>query len=157
MQTLGQLIDQLTIVTLKHVHADSDDKKQSTSAQMKTLSSEISGYLRAVLEGDIEITSFPQNKVYKRVTEVVEPPDEEMGFGRLVAGLVESNVRMWNNQEFVYNFREVPEDERVPVIDKCAALNIHRNDYMDAIDRWFSKKLEALQEHQQPSHQPEHP
>lgn len=144
MQTLGQLIDQLVIVKLKNIHANTDEKRESTSKQVEILSAEIDGYLRAVFEGDVKVTSFPQNKVYSRVTSVVEPPDESMEFGRLIAGLVESNIRMWNNQEKIYEFDKIPEDQRADFINRSAALNIHRNEYMDAIDRWFTKQIEAL-------------
>ena len=75
---------------------------------------------------------------------IVSVPNEDMEFGRLVAGLVESNIRMWDNQDRIYDFDNIPEEERADFINRSAALNIHRNDYMDAIDRWFTRQVESL-------------
>lgn len=141
MKTLGELVDILTITQLKNAHADTEEKKRSTSEQIVKISKEISNYMNDVLAGNITDLEFPQNKVYKKKLSIIEDPSDDMSFGELVTGLSKANTLMWINQEYVYDFENVPEDQRVNVIDKCAALNIERSQYIDAINKWMAKNI----------------
>ena len=49
-----------------------------------------------------------------------------MELGELVGKLVEANHKMWINQDLVYKFKDIPEDKRVEVIERCCTLNIER-------------------------------
>jgi len=141
METLGSLVDKLTITQLKHYYADTEEKKNSTSEQIILLSGEIDDYMNSVLNGEVSIVEFPMNKVYRKPTVEIGSPSGDMAFGELVSKLAEINHKMWLNQEHVYNFEDVPEDKRVEVIDRCATLNVERNEFMDAINKWLAKKL----------------
>ncbi len=142
--TLGFLIDRLIITQLKNYYADTDAKKASTTQQVANLSEEIDAYLSLVMSGGAQKLTFEQNKVYTQHTTEVGDPTPDMEFSTLVSKLVEANHRMWKNQELVYHFAEVPEADRVDVMNRCCTLNIERNKFMDAIDAWFSKKMQYL-------------
>ena len=53
-------------------------------------------------------------------------------------------LSLWLNQNYVYSFEDVPEDKRVEVINRCATLNVERNEFMDAINKWFADKLGSI-------------
>lgn len=141
--TLGNLIDRLSITALKHYHADTDEKRESTKGQLAQLSKDVDDYLALVLSGQISDLTFPANKVYKKAVVVAGDPNPEDSLGTLISKLCEVNKRMWDNQENVYDFQRVPDNKRVEVIDVCASLNVERNQYIDAIDAKFAQMMSS--------------
>ena len=143
MITLGQLIDRLIITSLKHHFADTSDKKESTVSQIAKIQVAINQYMASVIKGDIPVgdLKFEQNKIYTQNTSEVGDPNDEMSLGELVNNLADANIQTWVNQEKVYKFREIPDDQKVEVIDRCATLNIERNRFIEAIDEWLTKTI----------------
>ena len=76
-------------------------------------------------------------------------------FGGLVDKLITVDMKMWNNQEFLYEVRRVPfeefqekytesEDKQKALFDsikKCCDLNYQRNQLIDEIDELLASLL----------------
>jgi hypothetical protein len=79
-------------------------------------------------------------------------------FGGLIDKLITVDMKMWNNQEFLYEVRRIsfeefqekytksPEKQRAlfESIKKCCDLNYQRNQLIDEIDMSLVEILEAL-------------
>jgi|TARA_B100002019_G_scaffold101791_2_gene87794 hypothetical protein len=79
-------------------------------------------------------------------------------FGGLIDKLITVDMKMWNNQEFLYEVRRIPfeefqekytdsEDKQKALfesIKKCCDLNFQRNVLIDEIDEMLVTVLEAV-------------
>lgn len=131
METLGSLVDKLSIVKLKQFHTDDRFKQISLEGQEKILIDEINDYIT----NPPDKLCFPANKVYSG--KIV--PCIGGTLGELIAELTKINIDLWHAQEKVYDFVNVPVDKKDIVIQDIAALNIQRNHCMEAIDKEFEK------------------
>jgi hypothetical protein len=134
-ETLGSLCDKLTIVKLKQWHTDDAARSASLAEQERRLSAEIDDFMQQALRGEIprERLSFAANKVYKPAGN--ETGAVSGGIGELVARLADVNCALWHQQEKVYEFETVPDDQKNNVIKQLALLNLERNQCIDGIDR----------------------
>lgn len=135
-ETLGSLCDKLSIVKLKQYHCDQEQKAQSLATQEQQLVTEIDVFLADALAGrtPVERLSFNANKVYKQVGNELCPVPEG-SFGEAFAELSKVNCDLWHEQEKVYEFEAVPNDEKNKVVKQLALLNLRRNQCIDAIDK----------------------
>lgn len=140
-ETLGSLCDKLTIVKLKQFHADDADKLESLSAQELQLQSEIDDFVSAALSGNIppERLTFSANKIYKQSGNTVA--DVLGSLGTSFSQLADVNCRLWHQQEYVYDFENVPQKEKNDVIKQLALLNLERTKCIDHIDKQFQELI----------------
>lgn len=134
-ETLGSLCDKLTIVKLKQWHTDDAARTASLAAQERQLSAEIDDYLARAAAGTIPVAqlSFAANKVFKQEGNTV--PAVSGGIGELFARLAQVNCALWHEQEKVYDFENVPAEQKDAVVKQLALLNLERNQCIDGIDR----------------------
>jgi hypothetical protein len=133
-ETLGMLCDKLTIVKLKQFHTDNTEKLASLENQATQLRNEIDEYIHDAVEKKIPVErmSFAANKVYKEEGNKVS--DVSGNFGEIVYQLADVNCRLWHEQEKVYDFKNVPVEEKDKVVNQLAVLNLERNKCIDAIN-----------------------
>lgn len=136
-ETLGMLCDKLTIVKLKQYHSSDEGRLESLALQASQLQEEIDVYVSDAIEGRIDPAKmvFASNKVFKSEGNVVE--DVNGGFGEVFYQLADVNCRLWHEQEKVYEFHNVPVEEKDVVVKKLALLNLERNKCIDAINNGF--------------------
>ena len=146
-ETLGSLCDKLTIVKLKQYHTEDEDRLQSLSMQEKNLKEEIDIYLEKALRGDIPVEklTFSANKVFKKEGNHVE--DVQGAIGAVFSKLAEVNCELWHEQEKVYEFENVPADEKNVVVKKLAILNLRRNKCIDSIDKTLQEAIIKSKSH----------
>jgi len=144
-ETLGSLADKLTTVKLKLLHTDDAERIDSLKAQEKQLQDEINEFISAAFSGEIplERLTFSANKVYKRDGNVV--PDFRGTIGQLFSQLAETNTRLWHIQEKVYEFENIPLDQKDEVIKQLAIVNLERNQCIDRLDEEFQRACRARQ------------
>jgi len=120
-ETLGSLCDKLTIVKLKQYHSNDPEQLESLSGQEKQLQDEINEYIQAALSGQIAIEklTFAPNKVYKKEGNNV--PEVKGNIGEVFARLAEVNCLLWHEQEKVYEFEKVPNEEKNVVVKKLSS------------------------------------
>ncbi len=140
-ETLGMLCDKLTIVKLKQYHSEDTARLESLSVQAGQLQEEINEYVADAVAGKIPLDrmSFAANKVYKQ--EGNEVASVKGNFGEIFYQLADVNCRLWHEQEKVYDFEVVADDEKNTVVKNLALLNLERNKCIDAINELFKEKL----------------
>jgi hypothetical protein len=141
-ETLGTLVDKLTTVRLKLWHTEDQERIRSLTAQEKQLQDEINEFISGAIAGDIPIErlTFASNKVYKKEGNVV--PDFLGSVGQIVSQLAEVNCRLWHVQEKVYEFEQVPMNEKDEIIKQLAIVNLERNQCIDKLDEQLRKGIE---------------
>jgi hypothetical protein len=142
-ETLGSLCDKLTIVKLKQWHSEEETKKRSLEGQEKQLLEEMNSFIAEAVAGRIppERLTFAANKVYRKEGNVV---DEVRGdIGEIFAKLADVNCRLWHVQERVYDFEDVPMDQKDAIVKQLALLNLERNQCIDRLDSTFREFLEG--------------
>jgi len=140
-ETLGSLIDKLTILELKHWHSQDEDQLANISSQISMLQKEINGYIRDAVLGLIppEHIYLPANKVYQKKGNPV--PEVHGTIGKVVSRLAMVNCKLWHHQEKVYEFEKVQPDKKDEVVKQLAILNLERNKCMDEINLQFCTML----------------
>ena len=133
-ETLGSLCDKLTIIKLKQFHSDDKIRLESLRDQEKLITIEINQFIHDAFKGiiPVEKLSFAANKVYKK--EGNEIREINGSIGSIFSELAKVNCDLWHEQEKVYEFENVPFNEKDSVVKKLALLNLERNKCMDAIN-----------------------
>ena len=141
-ETLGMLCDKLTIVKLKQYHTTDEVRLGSLGKQCTQLQEEIDEYFSDALSGKIspERLTFASNKVFKQ--EGNEVKEIQGKIGEVFYQLADINCRLWHEQEKVYEFEQVPAEEKDVVVKQLALLNLERNKCIDAINLQFSAFVE---------------
>jgi len=141
-ETLGSLCDKLATVKVKLWHSDDPERLQSLSSQERQLQQEIDEFMSAAMAGDIplERLTFAQNKVYKKEGNVV--PEFNGTLGESFAELANTVCKLWHVQEKVYEFEEIPVDQKDGVIKELAIVNLERNRCIDRVDEQFRSFVE---------------
>ena len=145
-ETLGMLCDKLTIVKLKEYHTEDPARLQSLRSQAVLLQQEIDEYIGQAVNGDIpaERLTFAANKVFKK--EGNEVKEVSGRIGEVFYQLADVNCRLWHEQEKVYEFEQVPAEEKDKVVKQLAVLNLERNQCIDEIDRQFAGSVQGRQQ-----------
>ncbi|MEO7264349.1 MAG: hypothetical protein ABIW38_05520 [Ferruginibacter sp.] len=140
-ETLGMLCDKLTIVKLKQYHSEDVARLESLSTQAIQLQEEINEYVADAVTGKIpqERMAFAANKVYKQAGNEVDAV--QGNFGEIFYQLADVNCRLWHEQEKVYDFEVVADEEKNTVVKNLALLNLERNKCIDAINELFKASL----------------
>jgi hypothetical protein len=138
-ETLGTLADKLTTVKLKLMHTDDPERTRSLQSQERQLQDEMNELIGAAIAGEIPIErlTFAANKVYKKEGNTV--PDFQGTIGEMFSQLAEVNCRLWHVQEKVYEFEQVPMNEKDDIIKQLAIVNLERNQCIDKLDQEFCK------------------
>jgi len=142
-ETLGSLCDKLTIVKLKQWHSEDSERLQSLATQERQLQEEISEYVAAAVSRQIplERLTFAANKVYKKEGNATS--DVRGTIGQVFSRLAEVNCRLWHEQEKVYEFENVPVQQKDDVVKQLALLNLERTMCIDELDRTFRDSIAA--------------
>jgi ribosomal protein L44E len=143
-ETLGMLCDKLTIVKLKQYHSEDESRLHSLARQCKELQDEIDEYIADSLTGQIPVSkmTFDANKIFKK--EGNELSEVNGSFGEVFYRLADVNCRLWHEQEKVYDFENVPPEEKNKVVKQLALLNLERNQCIDKINKQFANAINSL-------------
>jgi hypothetical protein len=135
METLGSLIDKLSVVRLKQYHTHLADRERHDNLSMQELDLvyEISDYLRDAISGKIpkEKLSVKQNKIHIGMAD----PDIYFGnIGNLMSMLAQANCEIWHCQEKLYNFKAIPAEEKDGVVESISRENLKRTRCIEGIN-----------------------
>jgi len=144
-ETLGSLIDKLSIKNLRYWHLDealqakdsSDPQKKELIAkvelvdrQRKKLSEEIDIFLNAALAGEVRIRD-EKVKLYKNLN--VSSSEDLNRLGETVSKLAMSNIKLWHLEDEVRR-EDLPDSEIVKIKRTIDTNNQERNNFMDKVD-----------------------
>lgn len=140
-ETLGSLCDKLTIVKLKQYHSTDEQRLLNLAEQNASLSNEIDQFINEAIAGNIPSSQliFKSNKVYKNEGNTIG--DFAGTIGNVFGNLADINCKLWHEQEKVYEFDLVPNEEKNIVVKKLAILNLERNKCIDEIDTNFKNMI----------------
>ena len=144
-ETLGSLIDKLSIKNLRYWHLDEDsqardssdpqkqelmDKMELVDRQRKELLEEIDVFLSSALAGEVRIRD-EKVKLYKNLN--VTPADDVNHLGEAVSKLAMSNIKLWHLEDEVRR-EDLPDTDIVKTKRKIDTNNQERNNFMDKVD-----------------------
>ena len=144
-ETLGSLIDKLSIKNLRYWHLDeaaqardaSDlqkqelmDKMELVDRQRKELLEEIDVFLSSALAGEVRIRD-EKVKLYKNLN--VTSAEDVNHLGVAVSKLAMSNIKLWHLEDEVRR-EDLPDADVVKTKRKIDTNNQERNNFMDKVD-----------------------
>lgn len=144
-ETLGSLIDKLSIKNLRYWHLDEDsqardssdpqkqelmDKMELVDRQRKELLEEIDIFLSSALSGEVRIRD-EKVKLYKNLN--VTSADDVNHLGEAVSKLAMSNIKLWHLEDEVRR-EDLPDTDIVKTKRKIDTNNQERNNFMDKVD-----------------------
>ena len=144
-ETLGSLIDKLSIKNLRYWHLDeaaqardaSDlqkqelmDKMELVDRQRKELLEEIDVFLSSALAGEVRIRD-EKVKLYKNLN--VTSAEDVSHLGEAVSKLAMSNIKLWHLEDEVRR-EDLPDADVVKTKRKIDTNNQERNNFMDKVD-----------------------
>ena len=144
-ETLGSLIDKLSIKNLRYWHLDEDSQARDASdpqqqeliakmklvdRQRKELLEEIDVFLSSALAGEVRIRD-EKVKLYKNLN--VTSADDVNHLGEAVSKLAMSNIKLWHLEDEVRR-EDLPDTDIVKTKRKIDTNNQERNNFMDKVD-----------------------
>ena len=144
-ETLGSLIDKLSIKNLRYWHLDEDsqardasdpqkqeliDKMDLVDRQRKELLEEIDVFLNSALAGEVRIRD-EKVKLYKNLN--VTSTEDVNHLGEAVSKLAMSNIKLWHLEDEVRR-EDLPDTDIVKTKRKIDTNNQERNNFMDKVD-----------------------
>ena len=155
METLGSLVDKLTIKDIREFHlnqmmAAKDSKFSATElkkklnilkTQKKDLSREIDGFVSLAMRGKIPLKD-EKLKLYNARADMGRIPQTK-SLGEAVMGLAQKNTELWHLEDEARR-KDVGLDYIGGIKRKIDLTNQQRNDFIDKIDELFDKMVRRV-------------
>ena len=148
-ETLGSLVDKLSIKNLRIWHLEEVLEKDSDSKELKAkrdladkqrqnLVQEINGFLVAALRGEVCIRD-EKIKMYTNTN--VSSSDSVKKLGEAVSELAFRNIKLWHCEDEVRR-TDLEDSEIVKIKRRIDTTNQERNDLMDKVDQILQTESE---------------
>lgn len=152
-ETLGSLVDKLSIKNLRLWHIDEalaakevagpektdlQAKRDLVVRQSQDLMDEINAYFAAALEGKVKLRD---EKVKLYDNKNVKPTDSIKKLGLAISELAVRNIRCWHLEDEVRR-TDLPDAQIVKFKRQIDTTNQERNDLMDKVDAILSQEVE---------------
>jgi len=149
-ETLGSLVDKLSIKNLRIWHLDEgledegtpvskrqelQAKRDLADSQRQELAKEIDGFLGAALRGEVRICD-EKIKMYTNTN--VSSSEGIKALGKAVSELASRNIKIWHLEDEVRR-TDLPDATIVETKRKIDTANQERNDLMDKVDEILLK------------------
>lgn len=151
-ETLGSLVDKLSIKNLRIWHLDEElekndgSKKKELKAkrdladkQRQSLVNEINAFLGAAFKGEVCIRD-EKIKMYANTN--VASSDNIHKLGEAVSELAFRNIKLWHCEDEVRR-TDLPDSEIVKIKRRIDATNQERNDLIDKVDEIIQRESGA--------------
>jgi hypothetical protein len=149
-ETLGSLVDKLSIKNLRIWHLEEALEKDSESEELKAkrdladkqrenLVQEINGFLVAALQGEVCIRD-EKIKMYTNTN--VSSSDSIKKLGEAVSELAFRNIKLWHCEDEVRR-TDLEDSEIVKIKRRIDTTNQERNDLMDKVDKILQTESES--------------
>jgi hypothetical protein len=149
-ETLGSLVDKLSIKNLRIWHLEEALEKDSESEELKAkrdladkqrqnLVQEINGFLVAALQGEVCIRD-EKIKMYTNTN--VSSTDSIKKLGEAVSELAFRNIKLWHCEDEVRR-TDLADSEIVKIKRRIDTTNQERNNLMDKVDEILQTQSES--------------
>ena len=153
-ETLGSLVDKLTIKTLREYHikemkgkkskftkAELDEKLLVLKRQKKELTIEIDKFVDSAINGNLPMRD-EKLKIYNR-PDIIGKIGKIKGISGAINKLSQKNIELWHLEDEA-RLEDVPLSYIGKIKRKIDVTNQHRNDCIDLIDELFEKSLKKI-------------
>ena len=144
-ETLGSLVDKLTIKEIRKYHLKEmsgekekkftkeviDSKITQLNKQIRSMSSEIDGFLSAAFAGKVPLRD-DKLKIYNALDEMNNIP-QVTSVGKSISGLASKNLELWHLEDEARR-KDVGLEYIGGIKRKIDLSNQQRNDFIDKID-----------------------
>jgi hypothetical protein len=148
-ETLGSLVDKLSIKNLRIWHLEEALEKDSESEELKAkrdladkqrqnLVEEVNGFLVSALQGEVCIRD-EKIKMYTNTN--VSSSDSIKKLGEAVSELAFRNIKLWHCEDEVRR-TDLADSEIVKIKRRIDTTNQERNDLMDKVDKILQTESE---------------
>ncbi len=155
METLGSLVDKLTIKQIREFHlrqmldgndgkftrSELEEKLKVLSDQKKELAEEIDRFAVLAARGKVGLKE-EKLKLYNERKDIGRIPETE-SLGQAVSGLASKNLELWHLEDEARR-----KDVKLEYIGKIKGqidlTNQQRNDFIDKIDELFEKVIRKI-------------
>lgn len=134
MDTIGSLVDKLSILEIRKDHTKDSDSIRVLNESAERLKNEINEIILKILKGEIcdEWTiKQPKLKNYAHQDNNMEKSE---GLAKVIQNLIVANIQLWNIEDTRRN-KSLADNVRLGAADQVSAWNKKRNDAMDNIDK----------------------
>ena len=149
-ETLGSLVDKLSIKNLRIWHLEEVLEKDSDSEELKAkrdladkqrqnLVQEINSFLVAALQGEVCVRD-EKIKMYTNTN--VSSSDSIKKIGEAVSELALRNIKLWHYEDEVRR-TDLADSEIVKIKRRIDTTNQERNDLMDKVDEILQVESES--------------
>ncbi len=159
-ETLGSLIDKLTIKKIREYHiqemlnqgSEKFSKEELHSRlvllgrQKDDLIGEIDDYTHRALDGNAVVLRDEKIKLYN-ARDVMDSIGAVDGIGAAISGLAQKNLELWHLEDEARR-RDVSLDYIGEIKRKIDPVNQQRNDFIDKIDELFAEAVRARKRHE---------
>ena len=154
-ETLGSLVDKLTIKDIREYHINEmvilkdkkfsrkelTDKLRALKRQKQEVIQEIDGFIAAALKGKLTLKD-EKLKIYNDLKDMGRIVISK-SMGQAISGLAKANLELWHLEDEARR-----KDATLSYIGKVKRMidpvNQKRNDYIDRIDRLLEEKISSL-------------
>ena len=140
METLGSLIDKLTIknIRLFYLKRKKDKKKiKIVKKQIELIQDEIEGFLSLAIKGKILLVTDEKLKLYNIG---IKKQKFKSQLSSLIDSLSQINITLWHLEDEVRR-KNMPDSYIVKIKRKIDKNNQIRNDLIDGIDKLLERKI----------------
>ena len=140
METLGSLIDKLTIknIRLFYLKRKKDKKKTKiVKKQIELIQDEIEGFLSLAIKGKILLVTDEKLKLYNIG---IKKQKFKSQLSSLIDSLSQINITLWHLEDEVRR-KNMPDSYIVKIKRKIDKNNQIRNDLIDGIDKLLERKI----------------
>ncbi len=134
MDTVGSLVDKLSILEIRKGHTKESGSIRILNESAERLKKEIDEKILKILEGEIcdeWAIKQPKLKNYAHQDNHLEKSE---GLAKVIQNLIEANIKLWNIEDTRRN-KSLADDVRLEAADQISVWNKKRNDAMDNIDK----------------------
>ena len=154
-ETLGSLVDKITIKEIRKYHLQEMLKQKDgkfsgvainskitlLNKQIETMGDEIDGFIMSALKGKIHLRD-EKLKIYNAVEDMNKIP-QFASLGQTISGLAQKNLELWHLEDEARR-KDVGLDYIGGIKRKIDLANQQRNDFIDKIDELFENKIKRL-------------
>jgi hypothetical protein len=134
MDTIGSLIDKLSILEIRRDHTTDQDSLRVLNESAERLKGEIDETILNIVEGKIcDEWAIKQPKL-KNYAHQDNQMEKSEGLAKVIQNLIDANIHLWNIED-TRRDKSLTDGVRLEAADQISVWNKKRNDAMDNVDK----------------------
>lgn len=142
MDTIGSLVDKLSILEIRKDHTKEAEALRILNETGERLKNEINEIIAMALTGRITdewTIKQPKLKNYAHQDNKIQ---ESEGLAKVIQNLIQANIQLWNIED-TRRDKSLADNVRLEAADQISVWNKKRNDAMDNVDAEVWKLVQS--------------